>query len=350
MAKAKKLPSGSWRVQVSIGEKDENGKYKYISITAPTEKEANLLALEYELKRTQKPTDITLAEAMKKYIENKSNVLSPSTIRGYNIIYRNSLKSIMRMKLNKLTDNIIQSAVNDEAVNHSPKTVKNIYGLLSAVLNLYDISNLKLKIRLPQRKKKIATVLSDNQISVLLQAIENNSVEIPVLFAIWLGMRMSEICGLQWDSVNFDNGILTIKQAKVRNTNGELVVKTTKTYFSTRDLSIPKFILSKLQKLSHDSDFVVNTTGTMIYKRFKRILKQNNLPDISFHDLRMMNASIMLKLKIPDKYAMDRGGWNTPGVMKNIYQQLFDEERNVVDTTVDNYFESLLSHGLSHEK
>ena len=46
MAKAKKLPSGSWRVLLYVGT-DENGKKKRKSITADTKKEAELLAAQY---------------------------------------------------------------------------------------------------------------------------------------------------------------------------------------------------------------------------------------------------------------------------------------------------------------
>jgi len=341
MAKAKKLPSGSWRVRVSTGEKDETGKYKYESLTADTEKEANFLALEYDLKRKQKPADMTVSEAIEKYIKAKSNVLSPSTIRGYTDIRENNLKPLMYVKLNKLNNNIIQSAINDEALNHSPKTVKNIYGLLTAVLNVYA-PDIRLKIRLPQSEKRIITLLNEKQISELLKAINGTSVEIPVLLAVWLGLRQSEICGLQWDSVDFENSVIVIKQAKVRDKNEQIVLKTTKTYSSTRIIRVPLFVMDKIKTLQRNGEFVVDINGNALYKRFKRILIKNKLPEIRFHDLRILNASIMLKLKVQDKYAMKRGGWSTPHTMKNIYQQLFDEEQIAVDNAVDNYFYGLL--------
>lgn len=53
-----------------------------------------------------------------------------------------------------------------------------------------------------------------------------------------------------------------------------------------------------------------------IYMKWKRLLERNNLPHMSFHDLRHVNASVMALLKIPDKYAMERGGWKTDSVMK----------------------------------
>ena len=51
-----------------------------------------------------------------------------------------------------------------------------------------------------------------------------------------------------------------------------------------------------------------------------------------------MNASVMLKLGVPDKYAMERGGWSTDRTMKTVYQHTFSAERQRVDALVDNYF------------
>ena len=59
----------------------------------------------------------------------------------------------MPYKLNKLNNNIIQSAINDEAKKHSAKSVSNTYGLLSAVLKSFHPS-LQLNITLPQKEKK----------------------------------------------------------------------------------------------------------------------------------------------------------------------------------------------------
>ena len=97
MAKAKKLPSGSWRVQVYAGE--ENGKRKYKSFTAPSRKEAEYLAAEWARDRKDRERgNITVREAIDRYIKSKEPVLSPSTIRGYRIIYRNNLKTLMSVK------------------------------------------------------------------------------------------------------------------------------------------------------------------------------------------------------------------------------------------------------------
>ena len=63
-----------------------------------------------------------------------------------------------------------------------------------------------------------------------------------------------------------------------------------------------------------------------------------------------MNASIMLKLGIPDKYAMERGGWITTHTLKKVYQHTFSDERIAVDDKIDSYFEEIMQHEMQHDK
>lgn len=83
MAKAKKLPSGSWRVQV-FSYKDATGKNHYESFTAPTKAEAEMIAAEFKASKDRKSKhDLTVEEAVNGYIQAKDGVLSPTTIREY---------------------------------------------------------------------------------------------------------------------------------------------------------------------------------------------------------------------------------------------------------------------------
>ena len=113
MANAKKLPSGSWRVRVYDG-KDQTGKDVYKSFTAPTKKQAEYLAAEYLAgKRSQHPTDSrTLAEAYARYIEIKKNTLSPATVREYSRAAQHDFPELMPLRLSRITQEAVQSAVN----------------------------------------------------------------------------------------------------------------------------------------------------------------------------------------------------------------------------------------------
>lgn len=80
----------------------------------------------------------------------------------------------------------------------------------------------------------------------------------------------------------------------------------------------------------------------MIYNKFVDCIEKAGLPHMRFHDLRHLNASVMLQLGIPEKYAMERGGWTTNSTLQNVYQHTFSAERAVVDEKIDEYFEKLL--------
>lgn len=98
MAKAKKLASGKWRTLVYAG-KDATEKRVYESFTADTRKESEYLAAQFALDKKSRPDDITLSEAIRKYIDAKEAVLSPATIRGYRSLERTAYGAISAERL-----------------------------------------------------------------------------------------------------------------------------------------------------------------------------------------------------------------------------------------------------------
>ena len=103
---------------------------------------------------------------------------------------------------------------------------------------------------------------------------------------------------------------------------------------------IPPYIRELIDKV--ESDRLVTLSGKAVANRFVYMLEKNNLPHMSFHDLRHVNASVMSFLSIPTEYAMDRGGWSSPKVMQGTYMQIYNSERIKVDNTIDTYFENEL--------
>ena len=95
MGNAKKLPSGKWRCRARFT--DIDGSYKSKSFTANTKKEAehqaSLFLMEHE--HNAKPANRTLGELADAYIENRSNLLSPTTVVSYKKIRRTAFQSII---------------------------------------------------------------------------------------------------------------------------------------------------------------------------------------------------------------------------------------------------------------
>ena len=90
-----------------------------------------------------------------------------------------------------------------------------------------------------------------------------------------------------------------------------------------------------------DDDFIVQMEYQTLRSKFYKLLEERGY-HMTFHDLRHLSAIVMLMLNIPDKYAMERGGWSTNHTLKSVYQHTFSEERKLVDEKIDNYFNSIL--------
>ena len=348
MAKAKKLASGSWRVQVYshtetvtdplTGRVKEKRIYRSFTSDDPSpagRRKAEAAAAEFALnKETAKVSKVyTLKEAMENYCETKKNVLSPSTIRAYRSMSRNAYPDIISKRTDHITSLDVQKSMNSLAKNHRPKYVMNAYGFLTAVLALYQ-PDISLQVKLPQALHPNTYTPSDVEISRLIEFFKMNDTE--MLKAVYLAafgtLRRSEVCAALGEDIV--NGRLLVHLAVVKNSDGVWETKTTKTYSSTRYVDLPEFVLEYFP----ESGKIVNLTPSALTARFKRALKAVGLPTFRFHDLRHYAASIMHALGVPDQYIMQQGGWQSDKVLKEIYRNaLPDYQKQFLDITKDHF-------------
>ena len=341
MATAKKLPSGSYRVNLYVG-KDDTGKRVYKSFTADTKKQAEYLAAQYaiETRHAAQGEDITLAEAYAKYIESKRNVLSPATVREYRRSAGTDLQQLMPKKLRDITQETVQIAVNAEALTHSPKSVRNMHGLLSAVLAVY-VPELTLRTTLPQKKEVPLYIPSSEDIERLIDYISGTELEKAVMLAAFGSLRRSEISALMAEDINGDE--VTVSKALVKDDAMQWVVKPPKTASGYRTIKMPAFVM---ERLAGCTGHVCNLAPSTISNRFAEALVSCGLPHFRFHDLRHYQASILHAMGVPDKYIIARGGWKTDSTLKNIYQHTLDEKREKVEDEICSFFD--VQHEMQH--
>ena len=335
MAKAVKQRNGKWKIRI-YNYTDDNGKVHVKSFTADTKKECEYLASEFAL--TKKETvgnNKTVEQILREFIDNKSAILSPSTVRLYKGYSRNYFDSIGKIRINNLSQSIVQGFVNDLAKSLSPKGVSNVYHFLTAALKPYGVLY---NVMLPQKQKHEISIPTEEEIKEIIAAVKNTDMEIPVLLAAHMGLRRSEICALKWTDIDFTSHTLKINKAVVINEFNNIVEKTTKTTSSTRILKIPLSVFNVLENNKQENGNVCNVKLSEITKRFARILKRNGIDHFRFHDLRHYNASVMLALGIPDKYAMEIMGHSTNNMLKTVYQHTMENKRMEINNVLDNYF------------
>lgn len=334
MARAKKLPSGNWRVQTK---KTVNGEVVRKSFSAPDRRTAELLAAQWGTECKEIAINsMPLKTAFEKYTEIKSAVLSPSTLRGYKTITNNNLKAIMPLPIDKLTQSQIQAAINVDAAKLSPKTVRNIYTLLVSVLKMYR-PDFSVQVTLPQKVKTEMHIPEDDEIATLLAQTKGTEMEIAIMLAAFGPLRRGEICALTSDDIH--GNIITVNKSLVYK-GSEWAVKPPKNYSSNRDVELPEFVITRLKGIKGR---IYPNTPASISEAFPRLLEKCGLQPFRFHDLRHYCVSSLHGLGVPDKYIMERGGWSTPNVMNNVYNHILKKNKDTQTQAILNHFNAVNS-------
>ncbi len=340
MANAHRLSSGNWRAKAYVGRTPEGKKIEK-SFTAPTRREAEFLAAQYLADNSPShDCDLTLGQAVDTYIASKDAVLSPSTIAGYKRSRKNYLGSAEYIKLKDLTSSDVQKVVNAVAKGHSPKTVRNFYGLISAAYAAC-MPDRKLSVTLPQKERIEMTIPTAEELNRLLDAVSGTPDELPILLAAFCGLRRSEIAALDLTKdVDYVHGRITINKAIVQDFDGIEVEKVPKAYASNRTIDAPPCVVEKLAE-ARGSGVIHPISITSFSCRFSKLVRRLDLPHFRFHDLRHYYASVMLSLGVPDKYAMKRMGHSTPNMLKTVYQHIMRDKDEEITDSINGYFDSV---------
>ena len=338
--KATQLPSGKYRVQVVAGY-DENGKRIVKSFTAEQEWEALKMADDFRKGIYKAPNEMTVYQAISTYMDTRSNILSPSTIKGYKTIREARLQLIRNIKLCDLTVADIQRAVNHDAKRLSRKSIKSSVALLGSALSLQDIDiNLK-RITLPPARKKKRNIPSAEQV---LRAVIGSDIELPCLLAMWLSLRISEVRGLQFCDISENGEYISVNRVKLYIDGKNILRDVTKTEESTRTNRLPAYLHKLILSVPHtkDTDFIVPLSYDVISRRFKKLMEKNGL-EMTFHTLRHEFASTLNDLGVPSDYIQKLGGWSTDNIMKSVYTHTSAENEQKYQSVIDTYFTEMIS-------
>lgn len=339
MPKITKLPSGSYRANVYLG-MDANGKKIQKQLTHPDKKVLKQMVQDYIAAHKQ-PTGITMAMAMDGYIEANAPKLSPSTVRGYRNIMKqmkDKFPVFCDTKLDMIDGARLQDVLDRlSADGKSPKTVRNYFGFVSSVMKWKRI-RLDVVV-LPKKVRKELNVPGDSIVHEVLDAAAGTELEIPIMLAATCGMRRGEICALTMD--DFNGNICHISKDMVKGPDGQWHIKPPKTFGSDRYVEVPEFVMDEIRKKGYITHFNPHSL-TDIHRRF---LQNHGLKAYRFHDYRHYMVSSMHASGIPDSYIMQRGGWSSDYVMKNVYRHTLEDQNAEMIRRANEHFTRNLSSG-----
>lgn len=333
MAKATKLPSGTWRVYLYLGKVD--GKEVRRSITGKTKKEAEQNAARYMLENHLDDTPMTVGEAVDKYIRDCSVSLSPSTLRGYMAIQRNYISGISSYMADKVTRDNLQGWVNELAREHSPKTVKNAYGLVhSSILSVRPSFNVVVK--LPQKAAEIVLIPTEEEVRLMLDTAKPR-LKMCIMLGAFGGLRRGEVCYLHYRDLK--DGCIHIHGDMVKAPGEGWVEKDhAKTDKSNRIVRVPEFVYKALGT-GDDDEKVIKCNPNCITNTFGKLMLKLDLP-YHFHLLRHYFASVLIAEGVPLTYVQALGGWENSSTLEKIYTHILQSSSNEYSKQVSDFFTS----------
>ena len=303
-----------------------------------------------------------------------SKELAPSTYKRYcrmletrllpyfGHFYINKIKPTDIMKFYDLLEKdtqLVRKKGNNGSKTKKPlsgKTILEHHRLLRAMLHkaVYwqlIVANPAERVQPPKARKPKRRSYDDEQTKILLENLEllpseDTKYKVAIILTVFTGVRLGELMGLEWQDVDFKNGIISINRSSQYLADMGVFTKVPKTESSIREIAIPEFIISLLKEyklwyeeqksvygeLWTDSDrLFVQADGkpmhpTTISKWFVKYVGQIGLPVINFHGLRHTNASLLVAQNIDIAVISARLG------------------HAQISTTLDFYVHPLLSH------
>lgn len=344
-----KRKDGRWEGRYKSGVK-ENGTPKYSSVYGATfteckqklEKEKLLLSTQVMQQKGTNFEDILLL-----WFESNRIRLKGSTEMKYlNIIEQHIIPSLGKIKTSEINSVIINSflerklrggGLKDEGAL-APSYVKTMAIIIEATIKYATAeelcSSLKTPILKPSIPKRDLVVLSEQEEKKLTHILlcENSNVATGTLLALQTGMRIGEVCALQWSDIDFANDIIHIRHtiARIKSEHGspktKLIIDTPKTESSRRDIPLSDTLKKKLNFAYQDrkSKFVISNTPNFIGTRtfdyqYRKLLERNDIAIINFHSLRHTFATRCAEAGMDAKTLSRLLGHSTATVTLNIY-------------------------------
>lgn len=304
----------SYRIEQMV-----DGKRYSVTIDHKPKKAEAQSLIEQEIRKSPKKVgNMTLADACRAYNNAKSNIVSPSTLVGYESIIRNIPDKYAKKYISSFTSASIQELCNAFSENASPKTVKNRIGYIYTVLKFHDIE--VKQPTTPQNIKKPPYIPTSEEVEKILAYLKPTRYWVGTMLGIF-GLRRSEILALTLDDLN--GNILTVNKAYVPSgtKSDSFVIKSTKTTASIRTVVLPDNVVERI----HEQGFIYKGEPGGMYKALRRAQRDLGIPNFQFHKLRHFFATYAHQNGYTDKQIQEMGGWTDGSrIMKMVYQHAMD--------------------------
>lgn len=327
MATIRKNKSGNYSARVYIGI-DMNGEkeFKYVTCSTLHEVKKAVRQIEEDVANGNYSSmgNIRLSSWLDTWLELNKNRISPSTYQSYSIYINHHFKPFYKaLRLSQITDIHIKKYINEKLETLSNTTVRKHIFVFRKILQdaLKDKSPARY-IEVPSPQQYKPHVVTSKEFDIIRNHFRGHKYEAIILLSAYCGLRRGEIFALKWNDIV--KNTLRIDESLCISENG-YVAKETKTHNGMRTIVIPDEIIGLLKQKQINTRIFSGRPDNFTHV-FSQAMKKLNLP-IRFHDLRHYHATWLYKNQIPDHYAAQRLGHDIH-TLKKIYQHI-DAERSL---------------------
>lgn len=353
-------PDGRWEARYTVGRDPGTGKQIQRSIYGATQKEVRQRLQQVEISIDDgtyvQPSRLEVGEWLNVWLNDYCVDLKPGTISLYRRHIRNYLAPyIGAVKLCELSPHMVQRLYNrlatgkDGAPTLTPKTVKNVHGILHrAMEQAAEIGYLKLNpvdhCKPPRVEKPEIKPLDGAAISKFLTAIQGHQYEAVYIVDLFTGMRQSEILGLTWDCIDFEDGTIRIYRqfqlidgvyqfGALKNDKPRTIVPAPSVLEVLKEQRRKqrewKLRAGNLWQNADDfvftDEFGKHLARQSVYHQFKAVMKRIGLPDTRFHDLRHSYAVASIQAGDDIKTVQENLGHHTAAFTLDVYGHVTGE-------------------------
>lgn len=196
-------------------------------------------------------------------------------------------------------------------------------------------------VRAPTPGRKEMTVLSEEQLVLLLKAARGSRAYMPILLAATTGARRGEILALRWDDLDLGSGTAVIRRS-LQLTETGISFKEPKTRGSSRTVTLPLLTVTALRKHREEQVQEKLRLGSeyedagivcaerdgfpmnpgRLSKTFLEIVRKTGVPRVRFHDLRHTHATLLLQQSINPKVVSERLGHASVSITLDTYSHV----------------------------
>lgn len=337
----RKLSSGKWFIQLRLGGESipVSGWDKAACI-----REARAVKAEYLAGRRvpvrAEPESPTLTSAIDDYLAAKDKILSPATVRGYRAIQKHRFAGEMQRKISDIADDEWQGIINRELCLVGATTVDKAFSFVRTVILHQTGHRIPTEhITHPAAPPVDTPFLLPSEILLFVEAVKDTQYAVPALLAL-SSLRMSEIDALRWENIPKRPKFIRVAGAVVRNEDNLWVKKEkNKNATSTRNLPImiPE-LTAALERDRQPSGRVMRMNQNNLRIGVHNICKKLQITDVTVHGLRHSFASLAYHLQIPEKIAMEIGGWDDAATMHKIYTHIAKADITRYQTDMSRFY------------